>query len=140
MTNITTLEDTIAIQRLLGLYCQHADDEKYDEWVELFDADGFLNIMGQNIAGPGALKNWLVSVKAGTALRHLMFNPVITIDSATVAHGTVDAIYLGGKANIWAITASPRYDDTFVKVGHEWKFSSRHLQIRMPSQVPARSA
>ena len=136
MTDNEALRSTEEISNLLGLYCHYADDENYDAWASLFVDDGAMTIQGHAIAGASALKAWLISVKSGTPLRHLMFNPVITIDSSTTAHGTIDAIYLGDHDGRWGITASPRYDDQFVRVDGSWRFLSRNLQLRMPVASP----
>ncbi|HEX8601124.1 MAG TPA: nuclear transport factor 2 family protein [Pseudoduganella sp.] len=121
------------IRKLLALYARLADDiGATAAWAELFAEHGALILGPQRIEGRAALQAWLAAAQAGPPMRHLMLNPVISVDSPDTATVTMDMALLRGADGQWVVHASPRYADRLVKTAQGWKFLERQLENRRP--------
>lgn len=116
------VEDTLAIQQLMSLYCFHADNRDGANWSQVFAEDGVFetDLLGTH-EGRAAIK----------ALRHRDFaihyntNSILEIDGDR-AFGrwllfmpTSLDLPDGTKKPVWA---AARYENDLVRVNGEWKF------------------
>jgi hypothetical protein len=120
------------IRVLVACYPQHADDNAFDAWVELFTADAVLDTGSVKATGHAELREWLVGVQADRPMRHLVSNVAITVDSPTTATGQMDLLLLGEKEGRWVVAATMRYADRYRKVDDNWLFAERVLEARLP--------
>ncbi|MES2258428.1 MAG: nuclear transport factor 2 family protein [Pseudomonadota bacterium] len=121
------------IRKLLAQYPQLADTVgAAAAWAELFAEDGALVIGPKRIEGRAALRAWMETAQSGPKMRHLMMNPLISVDSPDTATVTMDMALLRGEGEQWLLFASPRYTDRLVRTEGGWKFRERVLENRRP--------
>jgi ketosteroid isomerase-like protein len=140
------VEDTLAIQQLLGDYMTYMDASDYASYSDLFAADGELIFQKHRLTGPKAIRelmeqgsrNAAASRPAGSpgGLRHMMSNTVIRI-SGNQATDTARWIVMSqGADGRPAIGATGRYDDVLRKDGAQWKFKRRVIYTDFPYDNP----
>ena len=109
-----------SIRRLLAEYCQRCDDERFDEWAELFIEDGAFIVFGQTHRGRAALAKFIASAPVG---KHLCFNSIIDI-SGSAARCASDFVFIKPDRSLSSIG---RYSDLLVKQGERWLFAERSV-------------
>ena len=131
---ITRMEDIEAIKQLKARYCEICDDlHNPDRIASVFVEDGIWESADFGQAkGHDAIRELFKGFRKHFSFsQHNIMNPRIRIDGDT-ATGTW---YIMGPwnqtedgRNIW-MTA--RYDDDYVKVDGEWKYSHLRADVRM---------
>lgn len=123
------VETDLAVRRLLARYCLLVDDRDFDQLIETFTEDGRFNVLGTDLQGRAAIREWLDTVPDP------MFHHVTNVVVSNGSHGTVHALsdcLVGGKRDDgpWSIWMLGRYHDTFVGEGRELLFSQRIFTAR----------
>jgi hypothetical protein len=118
------------IRKIVALYPQYADNADEVAWAALFSEDGELCIGDTVVKGREALAEWLLGTLKGPAMRHMMLNSFIEVESEDTARGSLDMALLLRKDDRWMVGPTPRYDDQYVRTAEGWKFARRRLQMR----------
>jgi 3-phenylpropionate/cinnamic acid dioxygenase small subunit len=123
------VETDLAVRRLLARYCLLVDDRDFDALVELFTGDGCFKILGQDLRGHQAIRQWLDTVP--DPMFHHVTNVVISRGSHERLHSLSDCL-VGGRRDDgpWSIWMLGRYHDTFVEEAGELRFSQRIFTAR----------
>jgi hypothetical protein len=132
MENVEKLLAARDIRNLQSLYAQHVDDHRVADWAALFTENGVLQHGPTRMVGAAEMSAWLVKVQSGPKLRHLMMNPTVTVESPTIARGTLDCLLLRGEGSGWQIATTLRYTDRYEKTAGGWKFAERVIEPRTP--------
>ncbi len=129
---IQAIEDRTAIMELTASYCHKARAGDVEGIVELFCEDGVMNAGDTVING----RNELLAAyrEAFKGLRPLpcVHNHTVTLDGDRATGCCSVEIRMVEKGE--AITAAGHYEDTFRRVGSDWKFARRSLILY--HQVP----
>lgn len=116
--------DHDAIRATLAAYCQHLDDGRFDEWVELFTDDVAFSVMGRVERGRAAVRGFVEPVQQSDSRgRHVLSEPLIVLDG-DAATATTDFCFL---AQDLAVTAAGRYHDVLVREGDRWRIAAREI-------------
>jgi SnoaL-like domain len=124
-----TTEDQVAIQQLYARYNHAIDSGKADVWAACFTADGTFDSGQGTFKGTEALTgfaNGFHGQMKGNA-RHWTNNIMVDADGAGAKGTCYLQLYMrqDGKSNM---IVSGIYNDTLVKSGPEWKFTSRAVK------------
>jgi 3-phenylpropionate/cinnamic acid dioxygenase small subunit len=126
-------DDVSQVRRLLALYCDLMDDRRYQEWSELFTADGVWELGGKQHRGPAETKAYmdqLLRDRPGRRTRHINTNQVIELDGAQ-GRVTSDYAMLSSEPEgaPWTAVFIGRYFDRVVRKpdGSGWQFAERRL-------------
>jgi hypothetical protein len=126
---VQELEDHIAIERLLMQYGVALDSRDFATYSQLFAREGTWSGSIGTFKGPAAIKEAMEKAFRSDApgpngTFHLLTNPIIEVhgDRAT-AHSKWTFCRMAGTTPTIALAGS--YEDTFVREGGVWRFSSR---------------
>ena len=121
------LEDLHELQQLRARYCQHVDDGRWDELVDLFTPDGAF--VGLSTArGHAELREFFPGLQQGslTAWWHYSANETLDLDGDRASGETwlLQPCIVSGESHI----AGGRYSDRMVR-GTEgrWRFEERRV-------------
>jgi hypothetical protein len=127
---IRRLEDIEAIRQLKARYC-YACDDGYDAdlLADLFIEDGVWDggALGKAVGRQQILRFFQGSPDVIPFAVHMVTNPLIEIDgdrATGVWYLFQAASYAPENTPLWG---SARYDETYVRVGEDWKFESLRL-------------
>ena len=125
----TSFEDKFAIQELIARYNHAIDFGNYDAWVDCFDEDGvFQSSQFGRFVGRAELKKFTEDFEALRAtlpkVRHCVMNTVTEVEGDKALSSSYLQVLITGKEGVKLLFCR-RYDDTFVKVGGEWRFKER---------------
>ena len=123
------VETDLAMRRLIARYCHLVDDRDFDQLVDLFTDDGCFKVLGTDLHGKPAMREWLDTVP--DPMFHHVNNVVVSTGSHDRTHALSDCL-VGGKRDDgpWSIWMLGRYHDTFVVADGELKFSQRIFTAR----------
>jgi hypothetical protein len=136
-TLIQEVIDREAIRTLPVRYCHCVWQKDVDGWVNLFSEDGAISATDPSLPraeGRDALRKMIGSGIDTSKPRPFIHNHVIELLGPDRAKGTcyVEVRLLrDGKKHYM----TGWYDDEYVKVGGEWKFKSRRINIDSFSPV-----
>ena len=127
-----------AIRETIGRYAHAADSGRFDELVELFAADGVLEVYGEPpLAGRDAIRAFLQGASASLAdastvplIRH--HNTSITIE--VVNHDEARAACYFLAITEHGLDHWGRYRDNFTRDGEQWLFA--HRRVRTDGKTP----
>lgn len=124
-----SVETDLAVRRLIARYCHLVDDRDFDQLVELFTEDGRLNILGTDMTGRAAMRDYLLTVPE--PMFHHVSNVAVSNGSHERAHAISDCA-VGGQRDggPWSIWLIGRYHDTFVMGDKGLMFSQRIFTAR----------
>jgi hypothetical protein len=124
------VSDEEAIRRALALLCQLRDQDRYDEWIELFAKDGTFDYGTGVFRGRDAILAHVTEHFPAYG-KHLCVNSVIDVDGdeAGVLSDFVKLHPLGDGSTGFEVAAAGRYDDRFVRIDGEWRLRSRIVRI-----------
>jgi hypothetical protein len=130
---LALLEDRFALAELRTLFCQYTDEQRWDDLVSLFAEDGVLEIRDA-VEGRAAIREFVGHLpEVWQFWWHFISNETAEIegDSAEgVSYFNAPFAMDGASMN-----ALGRYDDSFVRVDGEWKFSRRVLSFAVSAPV-----
>jgi 3-phenylpropionate/cinnamic acid dioxygenase small subunit len=127
------ISDASQVRRLLALYCQLMDDRRYEEWSQLFVADGVWALGGHEYRGPAEAKAFMDQLLRDHPRRrtkHLCTNILIDLGAGD---GVVTSDYamLAREPDTapWTVVAFGRYADRVVRRsdGSGWQIAERRL-------------
>ena len=137
LSPLQRLEIREACERVALDYSFFADNQRMDEWSNLFADDGELVLFGQTYRGPAAIRAAVGAGRGAAALSvHAITNHRIDIVSETEATASVYIIVYGGerKNGGAAVAASIApmmvgvYHDAYRKTSSGWKFARRAFE------------
>lgn len=120
------VEDQLEIGQLRAHYCHLLDEQRWDEFVDLFTEDGSFKGLAE-VKGREALLSFFGKTvpTLGEGFWHFCTNGTVDLDRDT-ATGRISMEYLSVKNGISYVSAG-HYDDVMVRVGGRWKFKSRAI-------------
>ena len=123
------VETDLSVRRVLARYCVLVDDRDFDPLVEMFTEDGRFHVLGTDLSGRRAIREWLDTVP--DPMFHYLTNVVVSNGSHEDVHAVSDCM-VGGKRDggPWTIWMLGRYHDTFVGEGRDLRFSQRIFTSR----------
>lgn len=135
MTSV--LEDKDAIHETIANYCFHFDGGEFDEWVDLFTADGTFDAGAMGVqkgkdalrAFVGAIPGRMPMKDGAPMLKHCVMNEIIKVngDEATAKSYIVVVRSKGESALVNGLAG--RYEDQLVKQGDRWLFKTRKVHF-----------
>jgi 3-phenylpropionate/cinnamic acid dioxygenase small subunit len=130
MSSGSSIEEKIRFT--IAEYCHRTDQGDFDGWVELFTEDACFRLLGQDVVGRKALRDF-IGRDQPIEMRglHLVTDSAITLkgDSAEVRSNFL--FVAGGDAAGVVVTAG-RYLDVLVPVGDAWLFKLRETELVLP--------
>ncbi len=130
------LEDRAAVERLTRAYGYYVDKGQWAEIVDLFAADGRVEIAGRGVyAGKPSVDTFFRQVLGQgrnglapeTLFNHLILQDVVDIAAdGRTAHGRWHVFAQVGRHQQYAIWAEGIFSNDYVKEDGVWKFSSMH--------------
>lgn len=129
-----SIEDALAIQRVLATYCQLMDDGRFERLAnEVFAEEGAFVDRGEASVGPRAIKERLDDIHPPPRRgKHVYINPIIDITGDT-ASVTSDFVFLGWREGRYLVVRSAgRYVDDFVRRDGRWQISRRDIEMLVP--------
>lgn len=125
------LLDRLAIRDLVETYAAGIDRRDLAQVAALFAPSGELHVHlkpGEAPTirrGPVEIEEALESVRRHDATYHLIGNHLAVVDGESGrGHTYCVAHHLTGSTDdVWGI----RYDETYTRIGGEWRFAERHL-------------
>lgn len=126
-----SFEEKFAIQELIARYSHAIDFGNYDAWVDCFAEDGaFQGSRVGRFVGRAELKKFTEQFETLRAtlpnVRHCVMNTVTEVEGNKAISSSYLQVLITGKEGIKLVFCG-RYDDTFVKVGGEWRFKERKV-------------
>ena len=138
---LAALEDREAIRLVLRDYGRLLDQRKFDEFGQLFAADGEY-VSGGTTRGPEAIGESLRRTFSGNALGlgepnfHVLFNERIELHGDR-AEATSQSFYVApGADGAPQIIMMASYEDVLVRTPAGWKFAKRVVRGNMSLRAP----
>jgi hypothetical protein len=140
---LTQLEDREAIRLVLRDYGKLLDDRKFDEFGQLFAADGEY-ISGTTTRGPAAIAESLRRIMTANSLGlaepnfHVLFNDRIELHGDR-ADATSQSFFVApGADGAPQIIMMASYVDSLVRTPQGWKFAKRTVRGNMSLRAQPR--
>jgi uncharacterized protein (TIGR02246 family) len=127
-----------AIRETVAAYAHCADSGRFDEFAELFAADGVLEVYGQDpVVGRDAIRAYLGGV--GTDLRRDTTVPLIRHHVSNLRIEVASPTEASGACYFLAVTEHGvdhwgRYRDEYLPDGDRWLFA--HRKVRTDGTTP----
>jgi hypothetical protein len=133
---INGVEARTEIQTLLIHYCQLLDDQRFEEWAELFCEDAIWMFGSYRFEGRSNIAEGLRRLEPPRPgmIRHLTFSPLIHFEGEE-AYSWADNIALGISAEGIRIISTARYHDVLRREGGRWRFY-RRVSVASGMPVP----
>jgi hypothetical protein len=130
------LSDLSDLRRLLALYAQRLDDRNVDGLVALFTPDATVESPSGVYRGRAQIREWLEGIFAeqlpGLLEQNQLVNPVLTVNgNGNTAVGRTDQFcFRSLETTPWELEVVMRHHDRFAKIGGEWYFSEKAIEMR----------
>ena len=120
-----------ACQRLCYAFCTHDDANDVDRYEALFAPDARFSRPGRILRSAREIGDALRARSASTIVRHLCMNPQIEVLNETHARGRGHLLVLrhDSDSGITEPTVCVDYDDEYVRLGPEWRFAVRKVEL-----------
>jgi hypothetical protein len=129
---MATIEDELAVQRVLSLYCQRCDDGDHAGVAALWAPDGELLYDGELIVGHAALEVWFAQKSPPDRRgKHLTTNVVVDVDGDRAA-ATSDYAFLRIEDGVIAVPFAGRYVDALARIDGTWRLTRRAIVLLAP--------
>ena len=137
LSPLQRLEIREACEQLALDYSFFADNQRMDEWSNLFADDGEMVLFGQTYRGPAAIRAAVGAGRGASALSvHAITNQRIDIVSESEATASVYIIVYSGErkaggpaaASMIAPAMVGTYHDAYRKTPVGWKFARRAFE------------
>lgn len=124
------MSDHDDIRRSIALYCQLLDDKRFDEWGDLFTADGVFEARGNRWTGRGEIVAALSQMLATGTTKHLIGATVIDVSGPGEALAWTDLTTFVVTGDGPAIATVGRYHDQLHRdADGRWRFAVRILVL-----------
>jgi hypothetical protein len=134
---LSELEDREAIRLVLRDYGKLLDERKFDEFGQLFAAEGEYVSAGRSTRGPKEIGDSLRRIMSGNSLGlaepnfHVLFNERITLQGDR-AQATSQSFFVApGADGAPQIVMMASYDDELVRTAAGWRFAKRVVRGNM---------
>src|SRR3974390_2468403 len=118
-----TFDDYLAIANLLADYCLALDEDRIDDCVELFTADGSFDVYGRSFAGHEGLKRMMTAAPSGL---HLGGHPSVSMLDSDQARTRQNLLFVDRENGE---SRHAVYTDELVRTGEGWKFARRRCRF-----------
>ena len=125
------VEIEAACQRLCYAFCTHGDANDVDRYEALFAPDARFSRPGRVLRSAREIGDALRARSATTIVRHLCMNPQVEVLNETHARGRGHLLVLRHhcESGITEPTVCADYRDEYVRVGPEWRFAVRDVEL-----------
>jgi len=131
-----TVEDDLALRRLIAEYCQLIDDGEFTRLAELFTPDGCFAFEAEAPTGHEALARWFEQRQpVHRRGRHVSVNPIIDVDGDR-ARVASDFLFVRWIKGTLTIEMAGRYVDRCVRSDGRWSIERRDVEIVTPPVRP----
>jgi ketosteroid isomerase-like protein len=141
---VAQLEDREAIRLVLRDYGRLLDERRFDEFGQLFAADGEYVSAGTTTRGPAEITASLKRIFAGNSMGlkepnfHVLFNERIQL-SGDRATATSQSFFVApGADGAPQLVMMASYDDVLVRTADGWRFARRVVKGNMVARPAAR--
>ncbi len=133
-----SVEDHIAIERLMYRYARCADQKDYGGFKEVFTADAGFEFMGSSVVGIAAIIDMMHNLDQYKITQHLVSNVLYDVEGGSASGETYcHASHLqdvdGRELNI---TMGIRYVDNLLLVPAGWRIQQRAFDLLWTRTVP----
>jgi hypothetical protein len=131
------MSDHEAIRRVIALYAQLLDDQRFDDIGGLFTEDGALPWGGRTLQGRAEIVAGLPATQPPERgrIKHLVFSPVIDIEGRQAAAWSDVIVSLVPPDGPAEMSFVGRYHDRFRHEGGRWRISS-HVTVKTGDAIP----
>jgi 3-phenylpropionate/cinnamic acid dioxygenase small subunit len=123
------MNDVDGITHTLNEFCLLMDDQRFDEWANMFTEDGELTAGGTVTKSRIAIRQKIEAAYAkadGAQVKHITLNPVIEIDGDGARVVSMWQVLVGSPRGPF-IAQSGRYVDRLVREQDRWRFAAREV-------------
>ncbi len=124
-----SVEDVLAIQKLLADYNHLIDSGQADAWADLFVADGAFDPgLMPPINGRAALVEFAAALPAMIpGARHVVSNVSIDVDGDRASAKSYLHMWMKDGDGKFGVMTAGIYSDELVRIGGSWKLSRRTM-------------
>ena len=121
--------DEDRIMRTIAEYSRRCDDGRFDEWSQLFTADGRFVVGGNATQGREPIRKMMEAMlPPGSRGKHITSNTIVNLDSDR-ATSTTDYLFVRPAPTGPVIVAAGRYHDRLVRDGDRWLLEERTITM-----------
>jgi SnoaL-like domain len=145
VARLAALEDREAIRLVLRDYGRLLDERRFDEFGQLFAAEGEY-VAGGTTRGPKQIAEGLRRTFAGNSLGlaepnyHVLFNERITLAGSKAVSSSQSFFVAPGPDGAPRIVMMASYEDELVRTPAGWRFAKRVVKGNMSPRPAARQA
>ncbi|MAE95382.1 MAG: hypothetical protein CL910_12035 [Deltaproteobacteria bacterium] len=125
-----------ACRELQVRYALHRDAGELEAWLDLFTEDAVMSLAGRESRGRDALRAAAAQRMTGEALRHVVSNQSVEVESVDRARGRSYATVIGADAGVPAIRAVVEYWDRYQRTPRGWRIAERRTEIVFAAVPP----
>ena len=120
-----------AIRDLMSEYCHLIDDERFEDFMELFTEDAVVTakIAGTTYRGRQEIRGFLENQPPEKRGLHVTVNHRVQVNGDT-ATAQADFFVVVPRAGGLHFMSMGRYDDQLVRQDGRWRFRVRHVNTR----------
>ena len=127
-----TVEDELALQRLLAEYCQRIDGADFTATAALFTEDGSFTFGDETATGRSAVAEWWEANQPPHRRgKHLSVNPIVDVDGDR-ADVSSDFAFVRFIKGVLTVEVAGRYVDRCVRVDGSWLIEQRVCEVLAP--------
>jgi hypothetical protein len=127
-----------ACQRLCYAFCTHGDTNDFERYEALFAPDARFSRPGRVLQSAREIGDVLRVRPTTTIVRHLCMNPQVEVLDETHARGRGHLLVLRHHTDsgITEPTVCVDYRDEYVRLGSEWRFAARTVELSFGDPAP----
>jgi hypothetical protein len=114
--------DQDGILKLMSDYADHADENRFRQWAELFEPDGCLEAFGREFIGREKLERFISKAPGG---KHSFESPKITLEGDRARAESLFRF----EAQDPASHSRGIYRDELVRRDGVWRFAARRIEF-----------
>lgn len=125
------MSDEEAIRDLMAEYCHLVDDERFEEFSQLFTEDAVVTakLAGTTYRGREEIRGFLEGQPPHKRGLHVTVNHRVHVDGDT-ARAAADFFVIVPRPQGLHLLSMGRYDDRIVREEGRWRFAERHVLTR----------
>ncbi len=121
------------VRATIAAYTQALDDGRTEDIVATFHADGLCDIPGMGtFSGHDELRAAYTKWVPRQPQRHLVLNTLVTTGEDGSADAVSDVVFMLLGPDGWSVKLVGRYEDSLIREGDAWLFSSRRASFVNP--------